>query len=309
MNSDFRKQIFLLTSNGGGGGSDFNIEVVNSVSDMTSQTTLYFIQEGEGDDAYYVGYYYANNGFIPISTDTYTKDEVDDLLSQKQGLLTQGTNITIANGIISAKDTTYTISASVNQTTYVCTFTITGSDGTHSSTSIDLPMESVVVNGWYNASAKTITLELKSGATLSFSVADLVSGLQTEITPENKLSADLVDDTTSANKFVTAEEKEALARLDAAAIEDIHLEDYADADELYDAKGNKKLFRDDYDKLYYLAGTPAYTPHNDPLALHFISLGLDVNSDSSAAAKCSALAQVGAERIAYLIKLQIIEFI
>jgi len=37
---------------------------------------------------------------------------------------------------------------------------------------------------------------------VSFSIADLISGLQTEITSSNKLSADLVDDTNSVNKFL-----------------------------------------------------------------------------------------------------------
>jgi len=38
-------------------------------------------------------------------------------------------------------------------------------------------------------------------------VGDLISGLQSEITSENKLNSDLVDDTNQTNKFVTAAEK------------------------------------------------------------------------------------------------------
>jgi hypothetical protein len=34
-----------------------------------------------------------------------------------------------------------------------------------------------------------------------------VAGLQSEITSSNKLDADLVDDSTSTNKFVTASDK------------------------------------------------------------------------------------------------------
>ena len=69
--------------------------------------------------------------------------------------------------------------------------------------SIDLPLESMVVGGEYDESTKSIILTLKNGQTVSFSVADLVSGLQTEITPSNKLSSDLVDDTGHTNKFIT----------------------------------------------------------------------------------------------------------
>ncbi len=48
-------------------------------------------------------------------------------------------------------------------------------------------------------------------------MADLVSGLQTEITPSNKLDADLVDDTTSTHKFTDANEKAKLAGIEAGA--------------------------------------------------------------------------------------------
>jgi hypothetical protein len=62
----------------------------------------------------------------------------------------------------------------------------------------------VVVSGSYDDASKKIILTLQSGSTVEFSVADLVSGLQTEITNDNKLSADLVDDSSTTNKFVTA---------------------------------------------------------------------------------------------------------
>lgn len=40
---------------------------------------------------------------------------------------------------------------------------------------IDLPLESVVVNGSYDSVNKKIILTLQSGSTIEFSVADLVS--------------------------------------------------------------------------------------------------------------------------------------
>ena len=72
---------------------------------------------------------------------------------------------------------------------------------------IDLPLESVVVSGSYDSTTKKVILTLENGDTIEFSVADLVSGLQTEITAQNKLSSDLVDDSNATNKFVTASEK------------------------------------------------------------------------------------------------------
>ena len=101
------------------------------------------------------------------------------------------------------------LSLSINTSTYVVTLQLKDQDGNNlgSSQTIDLPLESVVVNGSYNSSTKKVVLTLQNGSTIEFSVADLVSGLQTEITSQNKLSADLVDDTNTTNKFVTSTEK------------------------------------------------------------------------------------------------------
>ena len=75
------------------------------------------------------------------------------------------------------------------------------------SNEIDLPLESVVVNGRYDKTTKKVILTLENGSEVDFSVADLVAGLQTEINANNKLNSEYVDDTNSANKFVTMNEK------------------------------------------------------------------------------------------------------
>lgn len=97
------------------------------------------------------------------------------------------------------------LSLSINSSTYVVTAQLKDQDGNNlgSSQTIDLPLESVVVNGSYDDATKKIILTLQNGNTIEFSVADLVSGLQSEITSSNMLDADLVDDSTSTNKFVT----------------------------------------------------------------------------------------------------------
>jgi|GEM_PF-1956747 len=101
------------------------------------------------------------------------------------------------------------VTVSLNQTDYKLTITLKDQDGNTLGTAqtVDFPIESVVVSGSYDATNKKIILTLQGGSTVEFSVADLVSGLQTEITSSNKLNADLVDDSTSANKFVTAANK------------------------------------------------------------------------------------------------------
>lgn len=72
---------------------------------------------------------------------------------------------------------------------------------------IDLPLESVVVSGRYDAITKDVVLTLEGGSVIRFSVADLIYGLQSEITANNPLSSDLVSDTNNAHKFVSANEK------------------------------------------------------------------------------------------------------
>ena len=101
------------------------------------------------------------------------------------------------------------LSLTVDSTTYVVTAQLKDQDGNNLgiAQTIDLPLESVVVSGSYDSATKEVVLTLQGGSTIRFSVADLVSGLQTEITALNMLSADLVDDTNTTHKFVTTTEK------------------------------------------------------------------------------------------------------
>lgn len=101
------------------------------------------------------------------------------------------------------------LSMSIDNTTYVITTTLKDQDGNALGTAqtIDLPLETMVVGASYNDNTKKIILTLKNGNTVDFSVADLVSGLQSEITAQSQLSADLVDDTNTIHKFVSASDK------------------------------------------------------------------------------------------------------
>ena len=107
--------------------------------------------------------------------------------------------------------TKYVASASwtIDSSTYVMTLQLKDQDGSNIGTAqtIDLPLESVVVGGSYDSTNKKIVLTLNNGTTIDVPVADLVSGLQSEITAQNPLSADLVDDTNTTHKFVSAAEK------------------------------------------------------------------------------------------------------
>ena len=137
---------------------------------------------------------------------TYTKSEVDSLIPDVSNFITK--NVDDLTYYTLATDTGHSIELSINSSTYVVTLNLKNSAGTTISTdTIDLPLESVVVNGSYDSTNKKIVLTLQSGSTIDIPVGDLVSGLQSEITSNNKLSSDLVDDTNKTNLFVTSSEK------------------------------------------------------------------------------------------------------
>ena len=82
------------------------------------------------------------------------------------------------------------LSLTINSSTYVVSAQLKDQDGNNLGTvqTIDFPLESVVVSGSYNDSTKKVVLTLQSGSTVEFSVADLVAGLQTELSATNKLN-------------------------------------------------------------------------------------------------------------------------
>ena len=104
---------------------------------------------------------------------------------------------TTASEVNALPDTTKygaSIDLSINNTTYVVTAQLKDQNGNNLGTAktIDLPLESVVVSGSYDSVNKNVVLTLKDGSTIGFSVADLISGLQSEITSTNKLSVNLI---------------------------------------------------------------------------------------------------------------------
>lgn len=151
-----------------------------------------------------------NNATLTIqkngtAIDTFTANAATD----KEINITVPTTAADVNALPDSTKYGAAIQMSLNTTTYVLTTTLKDQDGNALGTAqtIDLPLESVVVSGSYDSATKEVVLTLEGGSTIRFSVADLVSGLQSEITSTNKLNADLVDDSTSSNKFVTAANK------------------------------------------------------------------------------------------------------
>ena len=126
-----------------------------------------------------------------------------------------------------------TLKVSINSSTYVMTLQLKNGHTILSEQTVDLPLESVVVGGSYDSDNEKIVLTLQNGQTIDIPVSDLVSGLvsqsdltttlasyytssetntllggkQDTIDSTHKLSADLIDDSDTTNKFVSESEK------------------------------------------------------------------------------------------------------
>ena len=178
-----------LTINSIGGGTTYTAGENIQISDenvISATDTIYDDTEIKGN-------------ISNLQTNKADKTEIPDV----SNFITK--NVNDLTYYTLATSTGSTIELSINSSTYVMTLNLKNSAGTTISTgTVDLPLESVVVSGSYDDTTKKIILTLQSGSTVEFSVADLVSGLQSEITSSNKLSSDLVDDTNNTNKFVSA---------------------------------------------------------------------------------------------------------
>lgn len=146
-------------------------------------------------------------GLEGYSIETPPRSRIEKLLIELKEIIGQG----------GGSSTAYATSLEITMDEYfVMSATLKNKDGDTLGQvqTVDLPLESVVVNGSYDSINKNVVLTLENGNTVSFSVADLVSGLQTEITSNNKLDADLVDDTNSTHKFTTASDISKLAGIE-----------------------------------------------------------------------------------------------
>lgn len=111
------------------------------------------------------------------------------------------TKIEIDSGVAKTAEVT------MDNTTYVVTVTLKSADGTVLSTSsVDLPLESVVVSGSYNNETQSIDLVLQNGSTVSIPVGDLVDGLASQQALDNVINGTTpVAKATNADNATTAD--------------------------------------------------------------------------------------------------------
>lgn len=182
------------------------------------------------------------NIIIPLavnSNNAVRKDQLDQLETDLlTGTKTVNKSTNDAQGNTIHQHYGHSIRVISDTTNHIYTFQLLDAIGTVLNQEvIDLPIESLVVNGSYDSVNQKIILTLQNGNTIEIPIGALIGGLQTEITNDNKLSSDLVDDTNHINKFVSAVEKAQITtnKEDIAALE-ARVDDYSYASMVYDAE-------------------------------------------------------------------------
>lgn len=183
-----------------------------------------------------------NNVIIPLAVNSNNPARKDQLDQVKTDFITGAEVVSKATNDSSGNKINefyaHSIEIISDDQKYTYTFQLKDASGTVlNQKTIDLPIESVVVSGQYDSVNKKIVLTLENGSTIDIPVGALISGLQTEITPQNKLVSDLVDDTNQSNKFVSATEKAQITtnKENIAALE-ARVNDYSYASMVYDAQ-------------------------------------------------------------------------
>ena len=143
---------------------------------------------------------------IPTKTSDITNDS---------GFITNQVN-NLVNYTLKSQ-TGSSVDLTINNDTYVMTLSLKDVNGNVLSTkSVDLPLETMVVSARYDDLTKSIILVLKNGQEVSFSVADLVSGLVDETTFNTAMATkvDKVDGKGLSTEDYTTAEKNKLAGID-----------------------------------------------------------------------------------------------
>ena len=138
-----------------------------------------------------------------VSTNTSNiSTNANNISALQSAVSTNSSNISTLQTEIQGTGTS--IALSINNSTYVMTLQLKNSQGNVlSSGTVDLPLETMVVGASYDSANKSIILTLQSGSTVSFSVADLVSGLVSESDLNTALSTLQSSISTNANNIST----------------------------------------------------------------------------------------------------------
>lgn len=159
----------------------------------------------------------ANQEREPFILNFQNGQEVEDILKKAQNLaniriIGAGLSLDGETGELSTSEVKYAanLSLTLDSSTFVVTAQLIDQNGDNLGTAqiIDLPMESVVVGGSYNSQTQKVVLTLQNGNAVEFSVADLVSGLQTELSETNKLNPAYINYDSTHRSVSDAEKSE-----------------------------------------------------------------------------------------------------
>lgn len=150
-----------------------------------------------------------------------TSGDYDDLTNKP----TAGTNIEISvANVISAPNVPAKTEAvgsftlSLDPQTYELSIQAKDINGTNIGTAqtVDLPIETMVVSGSYDDATQSITLTLQNGQTITFSVAGLVAGLQTQLTFDSTPTQNSTNPVTSGGVYSALANKQNTLTFDTA---------------------------------------------------------------------------------------------
>lgn len=186
--------ILLGKSLSSGGTSNYNAlenkPSINSVT-LTGNKSLSDLGIAAASDIPTV-----NNGTLNIQkngtlVNTFKANQASDVTVN----ITVPTSAADVSALPSSTKYAASLSLTINSSTYVVTGQLKDQDGNNLGTAqtIDLPLETMVVGGSYDSDNKKIILTLKNGNTVDIPVADLVSGLQSELSASNKLNPAYID--------------------------------------------------------------------------------------------------------------------
>lgn len=166
---------------------NYKLSGENSWENIATQTWVNanYLMIGDID----LGEHYIRAEHYEISSDDYQisvdnddlviETNVGDILLNPHGKLYYGAN-EVADKSWVGGNYANDLTVSLNSSTFVITFTLKNSNGaTLKTQSIDLPLESVVVDGEYDEEDKEIVLTLQNGSTVNIPLGDLVDGLAT----------------------------------------------------------------------------------------------------------------------------------
>lgn len=186
----------LSGGSGGGGGGTSNYNAlenkpsINSVT-LTGNKSLSDLGIAAASDIPTV-----NNGTLTIQkngqlVNTFKANQASDVTVN----ITVPTTAADVSALPSSTKYAAALSLTINSSTYVVTGQLKDQNGNNlgSAQTIDLPLETMVVGGSYDDEHKKIILTLKNGNTVDIPVADLISGLQTELSATNKLNPAYID--------------------------------------------------------------------------------------------------------------------